>query len=72
MFSLGEGFEATCMVHPSTYVNKILIGGEDGSLQLWNFQRQKKLYTFDGWKSKVLSMEAAPALDVVAVGLMDG
>jgi U3 small nucleolar RNA-associated protein 21 len=35
--TLGIGFAPLLMLHPSTYVNKILIASRDGSLQLWNF-----------------------------------
>jgi U3 small nucleolar RNA-associated protein 21 len=41
--------EPTCCVHPDTYVNKVLLGGADGSLQLWNFATQERIYTFKGW-----------------------
>jgi U3 small nucleolar RNA-associated protein 21 len=37
------------MVHPDTYVNKVLIGGEDGLMQLWNFVTGSLLYCFNGW-----------------------
>ena len=32
------GFTATHLLHPATYLNKVLIGGSDGSLQLWNIR----------------------------------
>jgi hypothetical protein len=32
------GFTATHLLHPATYVNKVLVGGSDGSLQLWNIR----------------------------------
>lgn len=31
-----QGFEATTMVHPSTYVNKVLVGSKDGRFGIWN------------------------------------
>lgn len=34
------GFTATHLLHPATYLNKVLIGGSDGSLQLWNIRTQ--------------------------------
>lgn len=33
-----SGFIATHLLHPATYLNKVLIGGGDGSLQLWNIR----------------------------------
>jgi len=32
------GFTATHLLHPATYLNKVLVGGSDGSLQLWNIR----------------------------------
>lgn len=37
------------MAHPDTYLNKVVVGGEDGSLQLWNFVTATRLHTFAGW-----------------------
>ena len=34
----GSDFTATMMLHPATYINKILIGSSQGSLQLWNIR----------------------------------
>jgi len=31
-----SSFVATTLVHPATYLNKILVGSKDGELQLWN------------------------------------
>ncbi|OQR91426.1 hypothetical protein THRCLA_09001 [Thraustotheca clavata] len=65
-------FTPTFIVHPSTYLNKILIGSAEGSLQLWNVRTLKCLYTFKGWNSEVTTMAQGPAVDVVAIGLADG
>jgi U3 small nucleolar RNA-associated protein 21 len=32
------GFIAVRLFHPATYLNKVLVGGNDGSLQLWNIR----------------------------------
>ncbi len=34
------GFTATTILHPATYLNKILVGSSQGSLQLWNIRTQ--------------------------------
>jgi U3 small nucleolar RNA-associated protein 21 len=65
-------FKITSIVHPATYLNKILLGSEQGTLQLWNLKSGEKIYKFCGWGSAVLCLEQAPALDVVAVGLASG
>jgi len=31
-------FRATILFHPATYLNKVLIGGDNGELQLWNIR----------------------------------
>lgn len=65
-------FTVSAVMHPSTYLNKILLGSEQGNLQLWNVKSNKLLYTFPGWGAGVTVLEQAPALDVVAVGLVSG
>lgn len=65
-------FSPTCMLHPHTYLNKILIGSDSGELQLWNIQSKKLIYSFKGWNSKVTSLGQSPAVDVIAIGLASG
>jgi len=72
-FQLDEGFKANCMTHLDTYVNKILIGGENGKLELRNFITGEKLYLFlNNWSSSIRHLEPAPALDVVGISLSNG
>ncbi|KZC03983.1 PREDICTED: WD repeat-containing protein 36 [Dufourea novaeangliae] len=65
-------FKITTLMHPNTYMNKVLFGSEQGQLQLWNIKIAKLIYTFNGWNTPVTALEQAPAVDVVAVGLSDG
>ncbi|KAM4809822.1 WD repeat-containing protein 36 [Rhinophrynus dorsalis] len=65
-------FAISAIMHPSTYLNKILLGSQQGSLQLWNVKSSKLLFTFQGWESGVTVLQQAPAVDVVAVGLTSG
>lgn len=67
-----KSFEISCISHPATYLNKILIGSKQGKLQIWNLKTNKLIYTFDGWNSPVVVLEQAPAPDVMAIGLADG
>lgn len=53
-------------------LNQVIIGSQEGPLQLWNVSTRKKLYEFKGWNSSVCCCVASPALDVVAVGCSDG
>ncbi|CAI5709122.1 unnamed protein product [Peronospora destructor] len=66
------GFTPTVMLHPDTYLNKILVGSTQGVLQLWNIRKMKCIYEFKGWGSAVTALEQSPAVDVVSVGLADG
>ncbi|XP_076926434.1 uncharacterized protein LOC143589601 [Bidens hawaiensis] len=69
---LDSEFKSSCIMHPDTYLNKVILGGQDGSLQLWNISTKKKLYDFKGWKSSIHCCVSSPALDVIAVGCADG
>uniref|UniRef100_A0A8C6VFV6 WD repeat domain 36 n=1 Tax=Naja naja TaxID=35670 RepID=A0A8C6VFV6_NAJNA len=65
-------FAISAVLHPHTYMNKILLGSEQGPLQLWNVKSNKLLYTFPGWGAGVTVLEQAPAVDVIAIGLVIG
>ncbi|XP_010681761.2 U3 small nucleolar RNA-associated protein 21 homolog [Beta vulgaris subsp. vulgaris] len=65
-------FSPTCIVHPDTYLNKVIFGSQEGNLQLWNVNTKKNLYDFKGWNSPISCCVSSPALDVVAVGCADG
>uniref|UniRef100_A0A673MW12 WD repeat domain 36 n=1 Tax=Sinocyclocheilus rhinocerous TaxID=307959 RepID=A0A673MW12_9TELE len=65
-------FEVSALMHPSTYLNKILFGSSQGSLQLWNIKSNKLLFTFPGWASAVTVLQQTPAVDVMGVGLASG
>ncbi|CAH2297181.1 WD repeat-containing 36 [Pelobates cultripes] len=67
-----SNFTVSAIMHPSTYLNKILLGSQQGSLQLWNVKTNKLLFSFPGWESGVTVLQQAPALDVVAIGLTSG
>lgn len=69
---LPQGFVPTYMAHPDTYINKIVIGAEDGRMQLWNFASGKKVYEFASLGAAVRCIVSSPALDVVGIGLADG
>ncbi|KAF3783674.1 WD repeat-containing protein 36 [Nymphaea thermarum] len=70
--SLDDNYGPSCIMHPDTYLNKVIIGSEKGMLQLWNISTKKKLYDFKGWGSPVQCCVSSSALDVVAVGCADG
>lgn len=67
-----ETFKISTIMHPNTYINKVLIGSDQGFLQLWNVRHGKLIYTFGGFDCKITVIEQAPAVDVAAVGLSSG
>lgn len=67
-----DDFKISAIIHPNTYINKILLGSEQGYMQLWNINTCKLIYTFKGWHSAITCLEQAPAIDVIAVGLTNG
>ena len=67
-----NSFSVSTLMHPVTYINKVLLGSTPGSMLLWNLKTAKQVYVFNGWKSPVTILEQAPAVDVVAIGLASG
>ncbi|XP_063744839.1 WD repeat-containing protein 36 isoform X2 [Eleginops maclovinus] len=65
-------FAVSAMMHPSTYLNKVLLGSSQGALQLWNIKTSKLLFTFPGWSAGVTALQQSPAVDVVGVGTATG
>ncbi|XP_075885127.1 WD repeat-containing protein 36 [Nelusetta ayraudi] len=65
-------FDVSAMMHPSTYLNKVLLGSSQGALQLWNIKTSKLLFTFPGWSAGVTVLQQSPAVDVVGVGMATG
>lgn len=49
VIELDANFTPMCMAHPDTYINKIVVGSREGSIQLWNIHSGKLVYTFKGW-----------------------
>ncbi|GAM24765.1 hypothetical protein SAMD00019534_079400 [Acytostelium subglobosum LB1] len=65
-------FTITSIVHPQGYFNKVLLGSQQGKMQLWNLKTCKLIYTFNGWGASVVSLVQSPVVNIVAVGLVDG
>ena len=72
VITLPQSFTPTCMAHPDTYLNKMIIGSEDGRMQLWNFSSQKCIHEFASVGASIRCITSSPALDVVGLGLSDG
>ncbi|KAJ2374516.1 rRNA-processing protein utp21, partial [Coemansia sp. RSA 2603] len=69
---VNESFQVTSIVHPSTYVNKIVVGSAQGAVQVWNVQTRRCLFESKSFGSGIACMVQAPAIDVLALGLLDG
>lgn len=69
---MDESFPVTTMLHPSTYLNKILLGDSKGGMQLWNLRNQKLIYSFKPFPSAITCLAQSPVIDVVAIGCLDG
>ena len=70
--NLGEDFSPTCMAHPDTYLNKVVVASQQGTMQLWNFSKGVRLYEFQVADCAIKCLAPSPALDVVGLGLADG
>jgi U3 small nucleolar RNA-associated protein 21 len=68
--------KCTALMHPDTYLNKILLAFENGVMELWNLRTRSRVFRFTGFATKVLSaittVVQSPAVDVVAVGFQNG
>nr|CCA23859.1 conserved hypothetical protein [Albugo laibachii Nc14]CCA24043.1 conserved hypothetical protein [Albugo laibachii Nc14] len=68
-----KSFTPSVMMHPATYLNKILVGSHEGTLELWNVRIKKRIFTFTGWNHQsICCITQSPAVDVVAIALADG
>ncbi len=58
-----------------TYLNKIFVGKQDGSLDIWNVSTGKLIYTIlprSASSGAVTALEPTPALSVLAIARTDG
>ncbi|CAB3409631.1 unnamed protein product [Caenorhabditis bovis] len=68
-----EDFEITSLLHPSTYLNKILLGSKSGKLRIVNFRTGKVVHEFqNGFGSAITALVQSTALDIVGIGLQNG
>ncbi|KAG8996931.1 hypothetical protein FRB93_000601 [Tulasnella sp. JGI-2019a] len=76
-----NGFTATQVLHPATYLNKVLVASAEGALQLWNIRSQTCIHRFDinnlrdaatNSQSAITALVQSPAVDVVGIGFASG
>ena len=58
------------MMHPVTYINKLLFYGGQ-TMQLWNVIQGEKIYEFK-MQAEVENVDQSPVVDLVSVGLSNG
>ncbi|KIJ69248.1 hypothetical protein HYDPIDRAFT_81033 [Hydnomerulius pinastri MD-312] len=78
------GFTAVMVLHPATYLNKVLVASSEGDLQLWNIRTQTCIHKFSSSKlltasgvmstpsSAITALTQSPAIDVVGIGFTSG
>ncbi|BGP40594.1 rRNA-processing protein utp21 [Rhodotorula kratochvilovae] len=73
------GFTATKIVHPASYLNKVVVGSKEGELAVWNVRKGSCIHTFPASSlagsaspSPVTALAQSPAIDVLGVGLANG
>ena len=69
---LAPEHKVTCMTHPHTYRNKVLLGTQSGKCILLNLKTRKVVHIFDVFQSPIQVLAASPVIDVVAVGMANG
>ncbi|QRW15106.1 U3 small nucleolar RNA-associated protein 21 [Ceratobasidium sp. AG-Ba] len=77
--TFSNGFTAAHMLHPATYLNKVLFASSNGSMQLWNIRTATCLHTFAASNlsalasgSPITALVQSPAVDVVGIGFASG
>ncbi|KAJ3911203.1 quinon protein alcohol dehydrogenase-like superfamily, partial [Lentinula edodes] len=74
-------FTATLILHPATYLNKVLVSSSQGAVQLWNIRSQTCIHKFatsslfsssasEG--SAITTLTQLSAIDVVGIGFASG
>ncbi|CAM2719555.1 unnamed protein product [Rotaria socialis] len=70
-----QNFHITSLLHPATYVNKLLVTSRQGTMQLWNIKANKLLHEFftnDTKSNSITTIAQSTVVDVVAIGYNDG
>ena len=69
------GAAPTGIIHPPTYLNKIVAWGPD-FMEIWNISSRKRIYSFENTlrdlQATISQVECSPVLNVLAVALSDG
>jgi U3 small nucleolar RNA-associated protein 21 len=76
-----EDFTATHVIHPSTYLNKVVVTSKEGGMRIINIQTRQIIHSFSSdtflsstslTPSAITCVVQSPAIDVLALGFHDG
>ncbi|KAM0675419.1 rRNA-processing protein utp21 [Gurleya vavrai] len=67
--SIEKEHKISFVLHPNTYINKIVIAYENGFLEIYNYHKNKKIYQTINLNNKITFLEQSPIIDVIAVAL---
>ncbi|GAA5996892.1 hypothetical protein JCM5350_002741 [Sporobolomyces pararoseus] len=78
-----HGFTPTKIVHPSSYLNKVVVASREGELSVWNVRTGTLIHTFPltsllpGTTStsttcSITALSQSPAIDVLGIGFSTG
>ena len=72
-----QPFDVTAILHPATYINKVVMGSASGDLELWNVTTRKRIHIMqcvagNTTRGSVTALSQSPAADVVGVGYSSG
>ncbi|KAJ3511888.1 hypothetical protein NLJ89_g3846 [Agrocybe chaxingu] len=84
--SFDPDFTATSVLHPATYLNKVVVASTQGTLQLWNTKTKSCIHKFSSSSlasspssnasndhgSAITALVQSPAIDVVGIGFTSG
>ncbi|CEP02781.1 unnamed protein product (mitochondrion) [Plasmodiophora brassicae] len=63
----------SCICHPETYLNKVVIGFTSGAAQIYNIHSGRLVYRIrEPFPSAILRMAQSPIVDVIAFALANG
>lgn len=69
---LPSDITVTSVVHPQTYLDKILFGTKQGPMYLYNVRAGKIIHKFTPHDAAITCIQTSTAVDIVAVGYVDG
>ncbi|KAH9484417.1 U3 small nucleolar RNA-associated protein 21-like protein [Psilocybe cubensis] len=88
MVSFDPTFSATFILHPATYLNKVVVASSQGGMQLWNTRTNTCIHQFSAARllsspdlvasgstdrgNAITALVQSPAIDVVGIGYTSG